>query len=1000
MALGNRFRLTTRTRRLFYSILAAWSAFVSVLVLGAVLPGPWLRVDGVLNDFRHDTWRLLLGPDRESPPSPAIVVDIDERTLRELGTYGESYRPHQAKVLDFLTRHGAGAVALDVLFKNSEPSEGRLDSLLADLRSGGLAVPNDTILRRRLLDRWDGTGALVGVLSSSRRVVLSAQLSNPQDYANPSDWVGRANRAWQDSVWPGIALAPDLLRTLPARSALDNIAPRLAKAAGVMGIANIEPDPDGTVRRMAMLWRYPDTSLSDTLLGSSGSALPRAYPGLSLRTALVLVGRREQDWTLDAGSLNLGSLLRIWKDSTGIRTSIPELTWPMCQAIARHRPVFDSIEREGRGRIEPTGRIWIRKDASGTLSVRLAHPDTLDQATVLALATLDDSTLAARPAKDRDTFLLDDSVAVATSGDSVDLLRLVSDTLPPSVVRLTRRDLSDIVDGIRPLARAGWIEPRPGRDIRISSWIEAWWNPWRRRFETSLPALRGESLRELANLDSQTVRRLALGDTLSLGPDLRIPLDGQGAALVPFQAPSIWEGMAPDRAWIRHVSFVDVLEGRLDPALVPGRLFVIGSAATALSDFVDIPIQRRYPGVCVQAATSLALVWGDTPTPLPRWLEWLFALLLATTLGAASSRLSPWGTLVATAVGVLLAFAASLAAFDRGIWTGLLVPVSTLLTGYVGILAVRYLLEERQRRFLHASFGTYISPHLIERMLESGRLPSLGGEEREITAFFSDIQGFSSISEALSPTDLVELINEFLSVATRILLDRGGALDKYIGDAIVAMFGAPVELDNHARSALSTALAMQEALAKQRAKWKNEGSRWPDLVHGMRMRIGIHSGSIVTGNMGSDLRMNYTMMGDDVNLAARLESACKHYGVWILTTATTMAKAGDGFLAREIDKVRVMGKTETVTAWEVLGTAEDCPESWGRCVEVWSRARSLYIAGDFAGARELFLESEALEPFRDAAKTNPSRVFIQRCEEYTASPPSEFWDGSHTAREK
>lgn len=993
-------RLTTRSRRLLFSIAASWAALLACTAVEVILPGPVARLEGILTDFRHDVWRILFGPGPDSPVSPAIVIDIDERTLRSLGAYGESYRPHQAKVLDFLARHGAGAVALDVLFKTQDDVSTHLHATLADLRASGWEPSTDSHFTERLRERMDGSGAIAGVLAKSNRIVLAAQLSHAQEYANPSDWIPRANKSWQDSVWPGIPLPARQLLGLSGRAAMDNIAPKLARASGVLGLANIEPDPDGTVRRLPMLWRYPDSVLIDPLLGPSGSAEPRAYPGLALRSALVLLGRREDEFSLANGRLELGAPLRIWKDSSGIHTSIPELTWPMCQAIGRHRADFDSIVRRGQGRIEPTSQIWIRKDRSGTLSARLAYPDTLDQATLLALAATTDSVLSGFPSGGTDTLLLSDSVALARSARSVELLRLVSDSQPPQATVVDRSDFRAILDGIRPLAARAWIRPSPGDDVRISSWIETWWNPWKGRLESSLPALRESALHDLANLPADAASRLQAGDTLALGKPISISVDARGSALVPFQAPSVWEGLPPDRAWIRRISFVDVLEGKMDPALVPGRLFVIGSAATALSDFVDIPIQRRHPGVCVQAATALSLVWSDTLVALDQVVEIFVAFLIATLFGAASSRLSPWAALAACLGVVAALFAGSIALFDHGAWTGLFLPVASILTGFVSILAIRYLLEERQKRFLHASFGTYISPHLIERMVESGRLPSLGGEERALTAFFSDIQGFSSISEVLTPTDLVELINEYLSVTTRILLDRGGTLDKYIGDAIVAMFGAPVELDDHAGSALLTALAMQDALAELRAKWKNEGSRWPGLVHGMRMRIGIHSGRIVTGNMGSDLRMNYTMMGDDVNLAARLESACKHYGTWILTTDATMSLAGGAFLAREIDRVRVVGKSEAVATWEVLGERDRCPESWSRCVDIWNRARRLYMSGSFPDARDLFLECESLEPFRGVGKTTPSQVFVQRCEEYTASPPSEFWDGSHTAREK
>ena len=204
---------------------------------------------------------------------------------------------------------------------------------------------------------------------------------------------------------------------------------------------------------------------------------------------------------------------------------------------------------------------------------------------------------------------------------------------------------------------------------------------------------------------------------------------------------------------------------------------------------------------------------------------------------------------------------------NQYIWLDMVGPLLTLVLGYLGITVYNYIQEEKNKQFLKESFGTYVSPELIDQMYESGEEPSLGGEEGYHTAFFTDIQSFSAFSEKLSASELVALLNQYLTDMTDVLLENNGTLDKYIGDAIVAFYGAPIEVDDHELWACRTAIEMQDKLAILREGWLAEGDRWPEIVHNMQNRIGISSGQMVTGNMGSEARMNYTMMGDNVNLS-------------------------------------------------------------------------------------------------------------------------------------
>ena len=319
---------------------------------------------------------------------------------------------------------------------------------------------------------------------------------------------------------------------------------------------------------------------------------------------------------------------------------------------------------------------------------------------------------------------------------------------------------------------------------------------------------------------------------------------------------------------------------------------------------------------------------------------------------------------------------------------------------------LNFYLSNKDRQFLKSAFENYISPELIEEMYEKGEQPALGGDKDILTAYFTDIESFSTFSEQLNAEELVVLLNEYLTAMTDILLGERGTLDKYEGDAIIAFFGAPSKFSDHAQRAMRVAAIMQMRLSDLRQEWKNSEKNWPDIVRNMRMRIGINSGEIVTGNMGSTQRMNYTMMGDAVNLAARLEEAAKQYGIYAHFSKNTLELLDypEEFIFRELDTIQVVGKKEPIVTYELLGLNLDPSEELLNLISSFTQGVKLYRAKEWEKALEKFRESEKLEKFRfqdeAATKTNPSEVYIKRCEDYLLNPPPENWDGVYRLTKK
>ena len=327
-------------------------------------------------------------------------------------------------------------------------------------------------------------------------------------------------------------------------------------------------------------------------------------------------------------------------------------------------------------------------------------------------------------------------------------------------------------------------------------------------------------------------------------------------------------------------------------------------------------------------------------------------------------------------------------------------PITSVIFSYGFNLSYKLYIENQDKKFLKSTFGNYISSDLVNQMYENKTIPKLGGEEGYHTVIFSDVANFSSISEELSPTEIVEVLNEYLTEMTKIILDNGGTIDKYIGDAIVAFYGAPIEVKNHENKAILSVLKMNDKFKELKEKWAIE-DKWPDSIKHMKHRVGVNTGNLVTGNMGSSLQMNYTCMGDAVNLAARLESGSKFWGIDVQVSKTVYDATKNNYIYRKLGLIRVKGKNQSVNVYELICHKNFLDESLTKLLTKFESGHKQYLKQNWDDAIMIFEECSHLEDMSSKSRiTNPSLTYIKICKEFKHNPPNENWDGAYNFKSK
>ncbi|MGY0575883.1 CHASE2 domain-containing protein [Bradyrhizobium sp. RDM12] len=390
-------------------------------------------------------------------------------------------------------------------------------------------------------------------------------------------------------------------------------------------------------------------------------------------------------------------------------------------------------------------------------------------------------------------------------------------------------------------------------------------------------------------------------------------------------------------------------------------------------------------GVFVHATAVRNLLEHDAITELGFPLRMILTIVFAAIIAAAACLLAPVGAAV-TWLGLTVAYAAvAVSAFAHAIALPLTQPVLAGLAALAMMIGYRFVIADREERFLRKSFAFYLAPEVIDGMVASGKMPVLGGEMRNITMFFSDVSGFSSIAEKMTPSELVALMNVYLSAMTDIIESHGGYVDKYIGDSIVAMFGAPADDPDHARNAVAAALQCRDRL--EELNQDHPAFRGRGLAH----RIGLNSGEAVVGNIGSRRRFNYTVMSDTVNIASRLEGANKYFDTVIMASEMTVNQSRSAYTWRELDMVRVQGRDEPIRVYEPLGEKNQETQEQGIRTATYARGLACWRARDFAKAAELF-ESAGDDP--------PCRYFAKRARTLAAHPPPADWTPVNTLEGK
>jgi adenylate cyclase len=462
---------------------------------------------------------------------------------------------------------------------------------------------------------------------------------------------------------------------------------------------------------------------------------------------------------------------------------------------------------------------------------------------------------------------------------------------------------------------------------------------------------------------------------LQVGP-LKIPVDENAATLIPYQG---------KKFSFLYLSLVDVLADRVKPEQLKGKLVLIGATAPGLEDLRSTPVESVYPGVEVHANLIAGMI-NRVLKSKPGYVlgaEAAFLLVGGIVLSFLIPRLSAqWATAVALAGATLIA------GFNLLVWTeaDLVLPLaaSILMTAFIYTMnmAYGYFVESRSKRQFTELFGQYVPPELVDKMASDPEKYTMEPKAAELTILFSDVRGFTSISEALKPEELRAYINEYLTDMSGIIRSKyNGTLDKYIGDAIMAFWGAPVEDPQHARNGVLAGLEMQKECEVLNAKFAARG--WPTLKIG----VGLNSGNVRVGDMGSQARRAYTVMGDAVNVASRLEGRTKHYGVGILVGEATRDAVKD-VIFREVDRIKVKGKEEALVIYEPMGLETGIDEQTHEELRLWNQTLCAYRARQWDHVDVNLLNLQRMKPDCGLYK-----IFSEKATEKRRNPPLPDWDG-------
>ncbi|HZW26223.1 MAG TPA: adenylate/guanylate cyclase domain-containing protein [Gallionella sp.] len=459
------------------------------------------------------------------------------------------------------------------------------------------------------------------------------------------------------------------------------------------------------------------------------------------------------------------------------------------------------------------------------------------------------------------------------------------------------------------------------------------------------------------------------------GGMLKIPVDENVATLVPYRG---------GQGSFRYISIADVLHDRVAPETLKDRIVLIGTTAPGLLDMRATSVAEIYPGVEVHANMIAGILDQDIKAQPPYMVgaEVVWLLLIGVALSFLLPTLNPIKAMLVSALMFVSTMGVSLTAWHYG---DTLMPVANsliMISLIFGLdMSYGYFFESRTKHQITSLFGQYVPGELVDEMAEHPESVSMEGDSREMTILFSDVRGFTTISEGLEPKELTLLMNEFLTPLSRVVYKHRGTIDKYMGDCIMAFWGAPLPDAAHARNAILAGIEMQATLKALQPYFKERG--WPEI----RIGVGINTGRVSVGNMGSEVRVAYTVMGDAVNLASRLEGITKQYGVGVIVGENTRNTVTD-FVYRELDHVRVKGKDKPVAIYEPIGLSSEVSVELQDEIKLFHEVRRLYRKQDWDLAELQLVNLQRMSP-----DTALYRIYAERVAYFRKNPPGDDWDG-------